>query len=257
MPSAPKSRRKSPARRSDRSAPTLRAPAAAGGDAIVAIAVQHLREPYILGARAPLANPSWHGPWDCAEFAAWCLYRATGILFGTRPADDPMLADAYTGYWDEDARARGAVVEVDEAARVAGAFLLRLPARRVTGHIVISDGAGGTVEAHSQADGVVRLGLDDRRWDLGILVPGVRYFRQATPVEVTQPRGVLRLTTPLLRGDEVRAIQKLLTKLGYHPGAVDGVYGPQTASAVVQFQHDQGLVPDGEVGGRTRKALAL
>jgi hypothetical protein len=238
-------------------AATRRAPAAADGDAIVAVAARHLGEPYILGARAPLANAAWRGPWDCAEFASWCLYRATGILFGTRPADDPMLADAYTGTWGEDARARGAVVAVEEAARVAGAFLLRLPASSVTGHIVISDGAGGTVEAHSRADGVVRLGVDGRCWDLGILVPGVRYYRQATPVAVTQPCGVLRLTTPLMRGDEVRTIQRLLTRLGYHPGALDGVYGPQTVSAVVQFQHDQGLVPDGEVGGRTRKALAL
>ncbi len=238
-------------------AASRRAPASAGGDAIVAVATRHLGEPYILGARAPLANASWRGPWDCAEFASWCLYRATGLLFGARPADDPMLADAFTGFWGEDARARGATVGVEEATRVAGAFLLRLPAANVTGHIVISDGAGGTVEAHSRADGVVRLGVDGRRWDFGILVPGVRYFRQATPVEVSQPRGVLHLTTPLLRGDEVRDLQRLLTKLGYHPGALDGIYGPQTVSAVVQFQHDQGLVPDGEVGGRTRKALTL
>lgn len=226
------------------------------GDDIVAVAERHLGEPYILGARAPMANSDWRGPWDCAEFASWCLYRATGILFGVRPADDPVLADAYTGYWSEDARARGAEVSVDDAARVSGALILRLPARNVTGHIVISDGAGGTVEAHSRNDGVVRLGVDGRRWDCGILVPGVRYFQEAKPVVVTQPEGVLRLTTPMMRGAEVRAIQRRLTKLGYHPGSIDGVYGPQTVSAVVQFQRDQGMLADGEVGDRTRKALA-
>lgn len=232
------------------------APRGPSGDGIVAAAAPHLGEPYILGARAPLANPDWRGPWDCAEFASWCLYRASGILFGVRPDNDPVLADAYTGTWGEDARQHGAQVPVERAARIAGAFLLRSPAPNVTGHIVICDGAGGTIEAHSHADGVRRLGIDGRRWDFGILVPGIRYFTEAKPVPVTQPENVLHLTTPLMRGVEVLAIQRRLTKLGYHPGALDGIYGPQTVSAVVAFQRDAGLVPDGEVGDTTRAALA-
>src|SRR6185503_20910449 len=108
MPST-KSRKKSGRAASRPAAVAGTAPAARTptGDAIVAVAARHLGEPYLLGARAPLDDPSWRGPWDCAEFASWCLYRATGLLFGARPADDPMLADAYTGTWGEDARARG------------------------------------------------------------------------------------------------------------------------------------------------------
>ncbi len=41
--------------------------------------------------------------------------------------------------------------------------------------------------------------------------------------------------------------QRLLTQLGYDPGPVDGAMGPRTKSAIVAFQREQGLVPDGQV----------
>src|SRR5947209_1440452 len=66
------------------------------GDDVVALARRHVGEEYILGARAPMANAAWKGPWDCAEFVSWCVFQATGILYGTKPRNDPMLADAFT-----------------------------------------------------------------------------------------------------------------------------------------------------------------
>ncbi len=39
------------------------------GREILDIALLHVGEDYILGARAPLNNANWRGPWDCAEFA--------------------------------------------------------------------------------------------------------------------------------------------------------------------------------------------
>ena len=39
--------------------------------------------------------------------------------------------------------------------------------------------------------------------------------------------------------------------IGYDPGPIDGIFGPLTRSAVVKFQIDNGLVPDGIVGPRT------
>ena len=53
-----------------------------------------------------------------------------------------------------------------------------------------------TVEAHSSQDGVVSLSLANRRWDTGILIPGIQYM-QGTPNPVAAPSGVIyRLTTP-------------------------------------------------------------
>jgi hypothetical protein len=243
----------------DRAAPppgSISPGAAATGDAILALARLHVGEPYVLGARAPMANTDWHGPWDCAEFASWCLYQASGILFGVEPRHDPLRADAYTGYWASQARAADAMIPAEQAAGIAGALLLREPQSGRVGHIAISDGTGGTVEAHSSKRGVIAGAAGGRRWDCGILVPGIRHFANAAPVALAPPpAGILRLTEPLTRGDEVARLQGCLAALDFHPGAQDGVYGPQTEAAVAAFQAASGLLVDGELGPQTRKAL--
>jgi N-acetylmuramoyl-L-alanine amidase len=227
------------------------------GEDVVALARKHVGEDYVLGARVPLGNANWTGPWDCAEFASWCVFHASGILFGTEPRNDPVRADAYTGYWAQQARAARCTIAVADAAVIPGALVLRYPSAGVTGHIVISDGKGGTVEAHSSKDGVTELKIAGRRWDVGVLVPGIRYYRSGEPVALAPPAAVIRLMSPMIKSPQVEAIQKKLAKLGYTPGGVDGVYGPQTADAVSRFQADQNLVPDGEVGEKTMKALGL
>ena len=56
-------------------------------------------------------------------------------------------------------------------------------------------------------------------------------------------------------GDEVRELQTLLTALGYDIGAVDGVFGSATESAVRALQSAQGLTVDGICGTATWAAL--
>lgn len=221
------------------------------------MAQKHLNETYVLGARAPMNNPDWSGPWDCAEFVSWCIYQATGILYGTEPRDNPQLADAYTGYWAHQARSDGAYISVEKAAQIPGACILRIPRSDRYGHIVLSDGEGGTIEAHGSNRGVIRHTLNDRRWDTGILVPSLQYLMNDEPVHITKPHRILRLTHPMMRGLIVKEVQEELTRRGYHPGKIDGIYGPQTESAVIHFQSDMGLVPDGEVGRTTFAALDI
>jgi len=237
--------------------PAERAPRDATGDRILEIAAEHLAEQYILGARAPMANSGWRGPWDCAEFASWCIFQATGSLYGVEPRNDPIRADAFTGFWATQAEAERRVISVEQAARTPGACVLRKPGANGIGHIVLADGKGGTVEAHSRNRGVVRDVLSGRRWDYGILVPGVQYFANEQAVEVKMPERVLRVMDPLMRGPTVQKVQVALAQRGFHPGSADGVYGPQTAHAVQAFQADKGLVPDGEVGPTTLKALGI
>jgi lysozyme family protein len=57
------------------------------------------------------------------------------------------------------------------------------------------------------------------------------------------------------RGDEVKLLQQRLAAKGFLPGGQDGVFGPQTEDAVVQFQASHGLIADGVVGTRTWAAL--
>lgn len=221
------------------------------------LARTRIGEKYRLGAVAPKSNKSWHGPWDCAEFASWCLYQTTGEIFGCRPRNgDPARVDAYTGFWAEDAERENCIITVSQAAATRGAFLLRLPGSAI-GHIAISAGDGTTVEAHSAATGVMKNVVDGRRWDYGVLVPGLDAVVPDVP-EPVRPAGlILRLRTPPMEGRLVKEVQRALKAKGFEPGAIDGMYGGQTSGAVRAFQLDAGLAPDGEVGKSTAKALDL
>ncbi|MCK8824780.1 peptidoglycan DD-metalloendopeptidase family protein [Fuchsiella alkaliacetigena] len=55
-------------------------------------------------------------------------------------------------------------------------------------------------------------------------------------------------------GADVKELQSKLNELGYEVG-VDGLFGPQTAAQVKQFQSEYGLSADGIVGSQTLFAL--
>ena len=59
---------------------------------------------------------------------------------------------------------------------------------------------------------------------------------------------LLYLQSPPLRGDDVADLQRLLTSLGFPMSQIDGIHGKQTADALVDFQLNAGLVPDGVCG---------
>ena len=60
----------------------------------------------------------------------------------------------------------------------------------------------------------------------------------------------------LVRGDDVTELQERLFGLGFHPGRVDGLFGPDTEAAVRAFQRGVGLDADGQVGPSTLRAFA-
>ena len=53
----------------------------------------------------------------------------------------------------------------------------------------------------------------------------------------------------------VREVQRRLRSLGYHPGPVDGLYGPRTERAAGRFQEARRLRADAVVGPRTLLAI--
>ncbi|WP_372882998.1 peptidoglycan-binding protein [Psychromonas sp.] len=57
------------------------------------------------------------------------------------------------------------------------------------------------------------------------------------------------------RGEEVKTVQEILTKLRYKPGPIDGKYGDKTERAVIRFQEESNLYADGIVGPNTWRAL--
>jgi hypothetical protein len=226
----------------------------AQGSELVALAAQHIGEKYVFGVLVPKDNGNWKGPWDCAEFASWCVFQASGRLYGCTNHDlgPAASADAFTGAWHDDSQQLGNMVSVLRAARTAGAAVLRNPQPGATGHIVISDGKGGTIEAMGAASGVRRGSLDGRRWDTGVLVPWIDYDEASTGAIPAPVQSLLKLGDA---GEDVRQLQQQLAAAGLSPGEIDGVFGPHTQAAVVSFQLQQGLVPDGEVGPQTLAAL--
>lgn len=71
----------------------------------------------------------------------------------------------------------------------------------------------------------------------------------------------LKLTSPMMRGDDVRQAQERLEKHLAQPGKIDGVFGNSTKEAVIRFQQarknegrDIGEV-DGVIGQKTWKIL--
>jgi N-acetylmuramoyl-L-alanine amidase len=99
------------------------------GQDIVNRASMHVtkpKEPYVYGAFVPKDAPDYRGPWDCAEFGSKMIFEEAGILYGTSNHINPRTADAWSGFWLQDAREKGKLVSVAEAARTPGAVILRV-----------------------------------------------------------------------------------------------------------------------------------
>lgn len=66
---------------------------------------------------------------------------------------------------------------------------------------------------------------------------------------------LLCLRSPMMRGDDVADLQLRLGALGFDAGRVDGIFGPDTQTAVADFQRNAGLVMDSVCGPDTVAAL--
>jgi lysozyme family protein len=235
-----------------------------GADILIK-AKAHLGEKYVLGAHAPLQNAKWQGPWDCAEYCSWLTYQTFGIIYGCGTTTLEG-ADPYSGFWADDANSRGVKVSVAQAAATPGAFLIRLPVtkpQKLIGHVAIAIGDGQVYEAAGAQLGV-RIGpIAGRRWDMGVLLPGVDYGNAPAPAPGVAPPGgtslplILRQQATPAFDDHVVELQAALQSRNFDPGHIDGQFGPATQAAVYGFQIAEGLVPDGEVGPQTGAALAL
>jgi chitosanase len=65
---------------------------------------------------------------------------------------------------------------------------------------------------------------------------------------------VLFYTRPLMRGEDVKMVQKAL---GFPEKEIDGIFGKKTDNAVREFQKTSGLKVDGRVGPATKANLGL
>lgn len=139
----------------------------------------------------------------------------------------------------------------------------------------ITPGAAGPEVADVQRR-LAELGLGTEDDEPGVFGPGthhaVRTFQQRRGLTADGVVGrdtwlvlvgagytlgdrLLTNTRPMMRGDDVRELQRRLNRLGFDAGYDDGIYGPQTAAAVREFQLNVGLPDDGITGPDTVAAL--
>jgi len=206
----------------------------------------------------PKDNPNWHGPWDCAEFASWVVFQKVGKLYGCLDnSANPATADAYSGAWVRDA-SDGTLPIKDQvtANNTAGLILIRKPPLPgEMGHVAISDGEGGTVEAAGTGLGVKHGEIEGRLWHFYVEVPKVTYQTTGRIVAPKPLPYLLTLEEPYMSGTLVKNVQRALTGAGFDPGKLDGRYGPHTIAAVFAFQKMNRLVADGIVGPKTARKL--
>jgi hypothetical protein len=232
---------------------------------ILEIGSSRLNQKYILGANVPLDNPNWSGPWDCAEFASWCVYQAFGVLFGTGPSKNVAKAEPYSGFWADDAKKFGRIIAWQDALRIPGAVLIRAPKPGKIGHVAFAMGDGDrTLEARGAAFGVnIFSGAAERTWSFGCLLPGVDYDDVATDTAElaskpkSLPKGYLWEKKPHFKGADVLVLQRALQQKGVDPGPIDGDFGHQTHSALVSFQVAHDIEVDGVFGKSSADKLGL
>ena len=87
-----------------------------------------------------------------------------------------------------------------------------------------------------------------------------KHHTLADGIEYTEIKNVtvgddLRTLSLGATGADVIELQSTLLILGYNPEGIDGIFGVKTASAVIQFQKDNGLFPDEVVGPITWGSL--
>lgn len=130
-------------------------------------------------------------------------------------------------------------------------------------HVGVYVGDGCTIESYGRDLGVVKRRLTDGRWThsgrLALLYKDVEDDADAWTV-----KRVLKLDTPMQRGEDVRELQRRLLNLGFIRAIAggntaelkaDGVYGEITEAAVKLFQRARKLTVDGKAGERTITAL--
>lgn len=115
------------------------------------------------------------------------------------------------------------------------------------------------IEAKGRDDGIVKRPLSASGAYYWNAYGRPRFFKEEierSDIPSTwQVSRVLKLSSPMQQGDDVRDLQTALTNLGFPCGKLDGIFGQKTDAAVRAYQASRDLVVDGKAGRNTITAL--
>ncbi len=196
----------------------------------------------LTGKRGDCAGCQWYPQdepvrmYDCRGFTRWLLQQVGLDIVNSAGKACQTVTNQYNAA--NNWLRRGPINEIPDC--VCNVFDLK------RGHTGMHIG-GGTV-----VDCSVNVRISKVSDYTNYAIPKGLYGEGEIPVEVVKP--TLRKGAS---GPEVIELQEILTMCGYDCGGVDGKFGTRTRNAVVAFQTEVGLDPDGVVGAKTWKALAV
>lgn len=173
---------------------------------------------------------------DCSGLFAWAFRELGGSIY-----------HGSNTIWNRYCSRQGKLTKDTKLRPGTAVFLVKNGNRH---HIGLFVGDDTVIEAKGTQSGVVTSRLS--HWDEWGELKGVCYDGQTSEPFV-----------PILRkgsqGDEVRALQERMLKLGYSLPrfGADGKFGNETERALKAFQAKAGITPDGTCGKQTYAALTV
>lgn len=113
-------------------------------------------------------------------------------------------------------------------------------------HVGVYVGDGMVIESQGRDVGVTKRKTSDGGWAVG---GRLDWFDSGDIPPLT--RNLYYREGDLMRGEDVRECQEQLTSAGYGCGSIDSVFGKKVKMAVLAFQLENDLEPDGVVGQQT------
>ena len=188
---------------------------------------------------------------DCSGLFSWAFKRLGGYMYhGSDTMYRKYCADK--GELVKGRRADGGALKPGTAVFVWNG--------KNYSHVGLYTGDNTVIEAMGTINGVTTTKVTAGKWTHWGELAGVDYntgnseFRiHNSELKETGKQTIRRG----VRGEDVRAVQTMLDRLGYDLGAygVDGDFGKDTEAALKRFQSDHGLAADGVCGPATYATL--
>lgn len=196
-------------------------------------------------------KPDYQGqPW-CAAFVSWVLMQTFGLAAAKKLLKHwpyvycPTLGDLFTRYANPEVGdivifyRGGTFAHTGIVTKVSGDYFETVEGNTSSGSAIVPNGGGVYAKSYYNSS-----------------LPGTKFCRidWGYAASVLQPseRAVLQIGNS---GEDVKLLQTMLNKIGFHCGNMDGDFGQSTENAVKRFQTAYHLAVDGQYGKDSKAVL--